>query len=361
MQDLTIGIVGATGLVGQTVCELLTEGFSSFSVKNVKVYASRASVGKTLAVCGQKTAVQEPRFSSLMECDVVVFATHDPLAQELIPQLAEGGVLCVDKSSAFRDHPLVPLVVPEVNGHLLSAHHLAAFPVVASPNCCTIPLVMILKPLQQHFGVSRVVVSTYQSVSGAGGLALETLTQETQDFYVSQDLSCKKSVVFPKSIAFNVFPFVSHFLENGDTDEEAKIMAETQKILVDMQLPLAVTSVRVPTFVGHGQAVTLELKKSFSSVTEVIQVLSAAEGVSVSDHTTSSLNEFPFITPREAHGKNEVFVSRVRPAKVFQSGLSVWIVSDNLRKGAALNALQIVNMCALNGVLQVLKNRRRQL
>lgn len=355
MLELTIGIVGATGVVGQTALDILTDDFTGFKIKKLKLYASRSSAGKIIPFRNSKVTVEEPSFHSMLECNAILFATDASISNEFIPKLAEQGILCVDKSSAFRAHPSVPLVVPEVNGDLLSVDKLSHFPVVASPNCCTIPLVMVLKPLQEKFGLIRAIVSTYQSVSGAGKPAIEVLTNEAKNFFIHHDLTCEKSEIFPKSIAFNVMPYVAGILENGDTDEESKIIAESRKILSSPNLPLAATSVRVPTFVGHGESVTLEFSNKVTAA-QIKDTLSQCPGLCVIDEKSSindDLSQYGmFITPREAHGKDEVFVSRVRKTDVFQNGISLWIVSDNLRKGAALNAIQVINSCALNGTIK---------
>lgn len=360
MLELTIGIVGATGVVGQTALDLLADEFSGFKVTKLKLYASRSSAGKIIAFRNSKVTVEEPNLQSMLECHAILFATDASISNEFIPKLAEHGILCVDKSSAFRAHPSVPLVVPEVNGNLLTKEKLSHFPVVASPNCCTIPLVMVLKPLQEKFGLQRAIISTYQSVSGAGKPAIEVLTDEAKNFFINHDLTCGKSDIFPKSIAFNVMPFVAGILENGDTDEELKIIAETRKILNSPSLPLAATSVRVPTFVGHGESVTLEFSTKVTAI-QIKETLSQFSGICVIDEK-SALNEElsnygTFVTPREAHGKDEVFVSRVRTTEVFPNGISLWIVCDNLRKGAALNAIQIINQCALNGTIKSISSK----
>jgi aspartate-semialdehyde dehydrogenase len=346
----TLGLVGATGAVGQTFLDLIDQ--SDLPIENIKLFASKSSAGKIITCQNKKIPIEEISLASLSQCQGVVFATDASLSQELIPALAAKGILCVDKSSAFRNHPKVPLMVPEVNGELLSQPEFLHFPVVASPNCCTIPLTMVIKALDNALGVKRAIVSTYQSVSGAGKPALDLLTQETQDFFTSHDLSSKKSNLFPKSIAFNVMPFVSSILENGDTDEESKIISETRKVLNRPDFPMGATSVRVPTFVGHGESLTLEMESNFQ-ITQVIEILSTFPGIRVVDEQKREWhhlspeeqedNEFEFfVTPREAHGKDDVFVSRIRRCGVFEHGLSLWVVSDNLRKGAALNALQIV-------------------
>ncbi|APJ04122.1 aspartate-semialdehyde dehydrogenase [Silvanigrella aquatica] len=360
MLELTIGIVGATGVVGQTALDLLADEFTDFKVKKLKLYASRASAGKMVTFCNSKITIEEPNLPSMLECNAILFATEASISTEFIPKLAEHGVLCIDKSSAFRAHPSVPLVVPEVNGHLLNPNELKKFPVVASPNCCTIPLVMVLKPLQDKFGLERVILSTYQSVSGAGKPAIDVLTEETKNFFVNQDLTCGKSEIFPKSIAFNVMPYVAGILDNGDTDEESKIISESRKILNSPKLPLAATSVRVPTFVGHGESVTLELSSKVTA-SQIKETLSEFPGIQIIDEKSAKDEDLGtyglFVTPRETHGKDDVFVSRIRNTDVFQNGISLWIVSDNLRKGAALNAIQVINSCAANGTLKALSSK----
>ncbi|KAB8033181.1 aspartate-semialdehyde dehydrogenase [Fluviispira multicolorata] len=358
MLELTIGIVGATGVVGQTAFDILADDFSGFKVKKLKMYASRSSAGKVFNFRNSKVTIEEINLESLQECDAILFATDAAISQEYIPKLAEKGILCIDKSSAFRSHSAVPLVVPEVNADQLAYEKIAKFPVIASPNCCTIPLVMVLKALDEKFSLIRAIVSTYQSVSGAGKPAVEVLTEETKNFFVNQDLTCGKSDIFPKSIAFNVMPYVAGLLENGDTDEESKIISETRKILANPKLLLAATSVRVPTFVGHGESVTLEFKNKVTAA-QVKETLSQFSGISVIDEKSKfEEDDYElFVTPREAHGKDDVFVSRVRKTEVFENGIALWIVSDNLRKGAALNAIQIINFCALNGTILSLKRK----
>lgn len=345
MLDLTIGIVGATGLTGQTAIDILEDDiFSSYKASKLKLYASQNSVGKSVRFKSSQIAVENPNMDSMLECDAILFATDASISAEFIPKLAEKGILCIDKSSAFRTKNQVPLVVPEVNGSLLTQERLSAFSVVSSPNCCVIPLVIVLKALESQFGLKRAIVSTYQSVSGAGKPGIEVLTEESKQFFVAQDLTCKKSDVFPKSIAFNVMPFVASLDSHGDTDEEIKIIGETRKILDTPQFPISVTSVRVPTFVGHAESVTVELS-SHADIDSVTKVLSRFSGIQVSAKDS-------FATPREAHGQDNVFVSRIRRSEAFENGVSLWIVCDNLRKGAALNALQIIDLCAKNGVLK---------
>lgn len=357
MKPLTLGIVGATGVVGQTALDILADGQLSFPLKSVRVFASPASVGKRLSLGSQNLVVEATEADALAQCDAVLFASESDISKRFIPALVERGILCVDKSSAFRDDPAVPLVVPEVNGALLKKDAISKKTLVANPNCCTTPLVMVLDVIRKNFGLKRVIVSTYQSVSGAGKPGLEVLEEESRQFFQVQDLSVKSSRAFPKSIAFNVMPFVAKILPNGDTDEESKIIFETRKILALPDLPVEATSVRVPTFVGHAESVTVETDRPVD-VALLEKLLAAAEGIAVVANENPAPAADPesapdvafFPTPREVQGRDEVLVGRVRTAKVFANGVSLWMVSDNLRKGAALNALQVVESCAKNGL-----------
>lgn len=381
--ELVIGVVGATGAVGQTALDILGYGdFKGFRVKRLRVFASKSSTGKRLSWGTQNVTVEETTQEALLGCDAVLFATEAALSREHIPLLASAGVLCVDKSSAFRDDPNVALVVPEVNPEALSPERLVKSPIVANPNCCATPLVVALKPLADAFGLERVIVSTYQSVSGTGKPGLDVLGEETRRFLQSEDLASRPSSVYPKSIAFNVMPFVAKILPNGDTDEEAKIVFETRKILGLAALPVSATSVRVPTFVGHAEAVTVQLSKP-ASLEQVRRLLAASPGlrfvdefaspVEVKNDSQSENTEFDeaeedadgddvtlFPTPRDVHGKDAVYVGRVREASVFENGFALWVAADNLRKGAALNAIQIIDVCSQNGTLVALRARRGQ-
>ncbi|MEN9530747.1 MAG: hypothetical protein RI932_2620 [Pseudomonadota bacterium] len=359
MRPLTLGIVGATGVVGQTALDILGDGSLELQVKEVRAFASSASVGKRLSWGSRPVTVEATELDSLLQCDAVLFASEAEISKRFIPELTARGVLCVDKSSAFREDTAVPLVVPEVNGKLLKSAELKKRPLVANPNCCTTPLVMVLDVLRREFGLKRVIVSTYQSVSGAGKPGLEVLEEEARQFFTAQDLSVKASRAFPKSIAFNVMPFVAKILPNGDTDEEQKIIFETRKILDLPELPVEATSVRVPTFVGHAESVTVETEKPVD-LSKLETLIASSKGMmcipNVNPGTSSAGTDSEdtpdvafFPTPRESQGRDEVLVGRLRTAKVFAHGVSLWLVSDNLRKGAALNALQVVEACAKEG------------
>ncbi len=373
-KGLCVGVVGATGAVGETALEILTDAdqMAGVEISELKAFASKSSAGKILNHGGQKIPVEVLDAESGRACDVIFFATGGDISETHIPALAAQGVLCIDKSSAFRMNPEVPLVVPEVNGHLLEGDALVNQPIVANPNCCSAPLTVALGPLQKSFGLKRLIVSTYQSVTGAGKQAVDVLLDETRGFLEKEDLApTESSSVFPKPIAFNVFPFVASIDQEGHTDEEAKIIQETRKILDLPDLPVAATSVRVPTFVTHGEAVTVELERA-TTAQELAVALEKTSGLCVGDPAATvdrdpdtpepSLSErgnhFP--TPREAHGKDPVFVGRIREVGAFPqgTGFSFWVVSDNLRKGAALNGVHILKHAARVGLLEKLRAHR---
>lgn len=331
----TLGIVGATGLVGQTAVDLLLQKKFKFEVETLKLYASESSVGKVIDFEGKKVKIEAPNLPSLKECDAVLFASNSTLSKTLIPELSNHGVFCVDKSSAFRMDPNVPLVVPEVNLGAIDPHGTGEYAtIVSSPNCVVIPLVVTTHLVSKLFGLKRIIISTYQSVSGSGRAAIDILVKETKEFLTAQDLTCKESDVYPKSIAFNVFPFVESLSKDGHTGEEIKIVSEMRKILQMPELPLDVTSVRVPTFVGHAMSATFETEKQFDKM-YFINELKKEKSVKISKDTD-------FFTPREVQGTDEIFLSRIRSSQGFQNGVSLWIAADNLRKGAALNGLQII-------------------
>ena len=367
---LKIGVVGATGAVGQTAVEILEDDFPHFELEQLRLFASKSSAGKRVSFRAKgldvQLEVEETKFESLSACDVVFFASDSSVSLEHIPRLAELGVLCIDKSSAYRDNSAVPLVVPEVNGDLLSSEEILGFPVVANPNCCATPLVVALAPLHKAFGLERVVVSTYQSVSGTGKPGLDVLRQESKEFFGLQDLTPQASQTYPTAIAFNVMPFVAKILENGDTDEESKIVFEARKILRLPDLPISATSVRVPTFVGHAESVTVQFQAPSFDVQQARTLLASAPGIQFVDEfakQTSDEDEpqIAFPTPRDVQGKDPVFVGRVRSAEAFPRGLALWICADNLRKGAALNSIQIVDSFCQQGMMEKLLQKRNRL
>ena len=322
-----IALVGATGAVGKVFLGILEEG--RFPASEIRLCASERSVGKEIALNGHRLTVEEPTPELFSEVDVVFIAAGSSVSRELAPIAAEAGALVVDKSSAFRMDPDVPLVVPEINGDDIDGH----CGIVSVPNCSTTQLVMVLNPLNDAIPISRVVVDTYQSVSGTGAAAVDELTAQSGQVLGGGDTSPS---VYPHRIAFNVLPQVESFLPNGYTQEEMKMTNETRKIMHLPDLPISATCVRVPGMVAHAEAAHIEFEQSMSPG-EAREVLDAAPGVTVVDDPASS--HYPM--PVDAEGKDDVFVGRIRQDVSTTNGIALWLVSDNLRKGAATNAIQI--------------------
>lgn len=328
---LQVAVLGATGLVGRTMLELLEK--RNFPAECVRVLASERSAGSTLTFRGVELTVEAAVPQSFEGVDLVLSSAGGSVSQQLLPAAAACGAICIDNTSAFRMDDDVPLVVPEVNGH----RALEPLPrrIISNPNCSTIQLVMVLKPLHDAFGVNRVHVASYQSVSGAGSRALQELHEETNAVLAGRDYERR---VFPHSIAFNVLPHIDVFLSDGDSKEEWKLRFETKKIL---EAPVGVhaTCVRVPVRYGHSEAVWIETREKISPET-AREALKAAPGVVVLDDSAKHL----YPTPQLAAGNDAVYVGRIRSDPTCQNGLALWIVSDNIRKGAALNAIQIAEL-----------------
>lgn len=322
-----IAVVGATGAVGKVFLELVEE--RGFPAGSIRLCASERSWGKTLAVNGAQLPVEEATTKLLSEVDIVFIAAGSDVSRRLVPLAVERGALVIDKSSAFRMDSSVPLVVPEVNGDELERHQ----GLIASPNCSTTPLVMVLKPLNDAVPVRRVVVDTYQSVSGAGAAAVDELRAQSADVLESRPA---EPHAFPHQIAFNVLPHVESFLDNGYTSEEMKMVNETRKILDLPELAVSATCVRVPVEVSHSEAVHIEFARPVNT-DEVRETLSDAPGVRVLDDPQS--NVYPM--PLDAEGVDDVLVGRIRQDESHPHGIALWVVGDNLRKGAALNGIQI--------------------
>jgi aspartate-semialdehyde dehydrogenase len=327
MDGCRIAVVGATGAVGTVFLRILEE--RSFPATSIRLCASERSWGKKLTVGGRELVVEEATPELFGEVDIVFISASSELSRRFVPLAVEQGALVIDDSSAFRMDPDVPLVVPEVNGEDLEGHR----GIVAIPNCSTTPLVMVLKPLGNLRPVRRVVVDTYQSVSGTGASAMEELRDQSGRVLAGDKA---ESSVYPHQIAFNVLPHIEPFLDNGYTREEMKMVHETRKILHLPQLAVSATCARVPVMVGHSEAIHIEFTRPVSA-SKVREMLSAAPGVRVLDDPAS--NVYPM--PIEAEGKDEVFVGRIRNDVSNPNGVAMWVVSDNLRKGAALNAIQI--------------------
>ena len=327
-RSFNVAVVGATGAVGETMLSVLAE--REFPAGEVHAVASHRSAGKRVAYGDRQLVVQDLEKFDFDGVDIGLFSPGASVSRVYAPKAAAAGCVVIDNTSEFRYDDDIPLVVPEVNAEAISSH--ANRGIIANPNCSTIQMVVALKPLHDLAGITRVVVATYQSTSGAGRDAMDELFNQTKAIYVN-DPVVKEN--FTKQIAFNVIPHIDAFMDDGATKEEWKMMVETKKIL-DPGIRLHATCVRVPVFSGHAEAINLEFEASIS-VEEARAALQEAPGVTVIDHRADE----GYVTPVEAAGDDAVFVSRLREDPTVENGLSLWVVSDNLRKGAALNAVQI--------------------
>jgi aspartate-semialdehyde dehydrogenase len=323
MQKWNVAVVGATGLVGRKMVQVLDE--RNFPVERITLLASAKSKGTTLSFCGREVVVEELTRTSFAGVDVALFSAGATVSREFAPHAVRAGALVIDNSSAFRMEPDVPLVVPEVNREAIGAHR----GIIANPNCSTIQMVVALKPLHDRWRIRRVVVSTYQSVTGAGKRGISQL-----EFELGKGTDPAKK--FPHQIAYNVLQHIDIFFEEGYSKEELKMVYETQKIMSDPSIAVTATCVRVPVVGGHSESVNVQFDKPFR-IEEIRSVLSIAPGIRLIDDP--GRNEYPM--PLDAHEKDEVFVGRIRRDETIPNGLNLWIVSDNLRKGAATNAVQI--------------------
>ncbi len=319
---MRVAVVGATGLVGSTILQVLEE--RNFPVTELIPVASERSVGTMVKFNGKEYAVVNADTAIAMKPAIALFSAGGNTSLELAPRFAEAGCRVVDNSSAWRMDVAKKLIVPEVNGYMLSKDDM----IIANPNCSTIQMVMVLKPLHDRYGIKRVVVSTYQSVTGTGQKAIK----ELQD----QRAGSKENNVYPHPIDMNVIPHIDVFQDNGYTKEEMKMVNETMKIMGDETIKVTATTVRVPVMGGHSESVNIEFKNDFKEA-DVKQMLGTSSGIIVIDNPAA--NAYP--TPLQATGKDEVFVGRIRRDYSQPNTLNCWIVADNLRKGAATNAVQI--------------------
>ncbi len=322
-----IAIVGATGNVGREVLSLLDE--RNFPVGDVHAIASSASLGKEVSF-GEEKILKVNTIDNVdfKDIDIAFFCAGSQVSKEYAQKIADSGCIVIDKSSFFRNNKKVPLVVPEVNAETIKEHK----NIIASPNCSVIPLVVALKPLHDAAQIKRIVVSTYQSVSGAGKAAMEELFSQTKGIFMYQEAEPK---VFSKRIAFNVIPHIGEFMPSGATNEEWKMEVEIKKILGE-EVAVSATCVRVPVFVGHGASVNVEFEENLT-VAEAKKLLKSAKGVEVLDKNQDG----GYATPIDIVREDAVFVSRIRKDPTVDSGLNLWVISDNLRKGAALNSIQV--------------------
>lgn len=335
-----VAVVGATGAVGEQIIRLLDE--RNFPLASLKLLSSARSAGTKIAFKGQELTVEEATPDSFKGVDIALFSAGGDVSKALIPHAVQHGAVCIDNTNAYRMDPETPLVVPEVNIDKISEHK----GIIANPNCSTIQMVATLKPLYDRYGISRIIVSTYQAVSGAGAKAINEMLRQSGEVLAGNDpkpdILPTGSLPVKHQIAFNVIPQIDKFADNGFTLEEMKMIRETKKIMGDESLEVTATCVRVPVVYGHSESVYVELKSDFD-VEEVKTLLSDSPGLVLLDDP--SAQQYPM--PVFAAGKNETFVGRVRRDVSNPRALNLWIVSDNLLKGAAWNAVQIAEYIAI--------------
>lgn len=330
MKKINLAVVGATGMVGRTFLKVLEE--KNLPIENFYVFASARSAGSKLTFKGQEYTVIELNENSFKDyqIDIALFSAGGGTSLKYAPIAAESGCIVIDNSSAWRMDPTVPLVVPEVNPEDIRKHH----GIIANPNCSTIQAVVALKPLHEYYGIKRIVYTTFQAVSGAGMSGWSDL---------EEGLKGEAPKKFPHPIANNCLPHIDVFLENGYTKEEMKMVEETRKILHDDTLRITATTVRVPVFNSHSESINVELNKSFE-INDLVNKLSASEGIIIQDDLANNI--YPLAI--NATGHDEVFVGRIRRDESVDNGINLWVVADNIRKGAASNAIQIAEWIIAN-------------
>ena len=329
---MKVAVVGATGLVGTVMLKVLEE--RNFPLTELLPVASAKSAGKTIRFKGKDVKILTIDEAIAAKPDIALFSAGGGTSLTEAPRFAEVGTVVIDNSSAWRMDPDKKLVVPEVNAHVLTKQD----KIIANPNCSTIQMVVVLEPLHKKYGIKRVVVSTYQSVTGTGVKAVEQLMNERKG--ISGEMA------YPHTIDLNVIPHIDVFLENGYTKEEMKMIVETKKIMGDENIQVTATTVRIPVMGGHSESVNIEFEKDFD-LAEVRQLLAQEAGIVVVDDPSNS--KYPM--PKDAHEKDEVFVGRIRRDESQANTLNLWIVADNLRKGAATNAVQIAEYLLAKGLL----------
>jgi aspartate-semialdehyde dehydrogenase len=337
MSEYRVAVVGATGLVGQEFIKVLEQ--RNFPMTSILLLASDRSAGKKLFVNHREIEVEETTRESFKKIDVALFSAGAEVSRYFSPIAAQSGAVVVDNSSAFRMTPAIPLVVPEVNPEDIKWHK----GIIANPNCSTIQMVVALYPLHKVNPIKRIIVDTYQAVSGTGSAAVEELTTQAKQVLEGQTAIPH---VYPHQIAFNILPEIDVFLDNGYTKEEWKVVEETRKIMHADAIAISATCVRVPVFTGHSMAIHIEFSKPMSP-DEAQRILAQAPGIKLLDDPTISL----YPQPWSAAGTDEVFVGRIHRDASHPNGLVMWVVADNLRKGAALNAVQIAEEMVKRGWL----------
>lgn len=334
-KNLNVAIVGATGAVGTKILEKLLE--RNFPAKSIKMLASKRSAGLEIVAGGQSYIVQETVPESFEGIDIAFFSAGGSISEKFAPEAVKRGAVVIDNTSAFRMDAGTPLVVPEVNPHTLKDHS----GIIANPNCSTIQMVAALQPVKEKFGINRIIVSTYQAVSGAGAEAIDELSEQSKQFearaQIKAELLPSASAAKHYPIAFNAIPQIDLFDESGYTLEELKMMNETKKIFEDQSMAVTATCVRLPIVTGHSESVYIEIDNDQVTVEEIRSVIKEAPGVILQDDPNSQLYPMPLF----AEGRDEVFVGRIRKDPKHPAGFHMWIVADNLLKGAALNSVQI--------------------
>jgi len=335
-RELVVGVAGATGAVGREMLRILEE--REFPASQVRALASSRSAGTKLPFKDGEIVVEEMTEDSFQDIQLALFSAGGSSSREFAPIAAKEGCVVVDNSSAWRMDPEVPLVVPEVNSEALYSHN----NIIANPNCSTIQMVAALKPLHDKGTITRVVVSTYQAVSGSGQKAVDELQNQVRSLFNMQDVECN---VYPYQIAFNCLPQIGDFTENDYSEEEMKMVNETRKIM-DESIKVSATTIRVPVFYGHSEAVNVETKEKISA-SDARVILSEAPGIQVLDNPREKI--YPLAI--QATGEDDIYVGRIREDTSIENGLDMWVVADNIRKGAALNTVQIAEEILDKGLL----------
>lgn len=345
MSGYNVAILGATGVVGRELMQLFVE--RNFPIANLRLLASARSAGKRVPFSGQELTVEEVGPDSFRDVDLAFFSAGGGVSKEWAPRAVESGALVIDNTSAFRMDPKVPLVVPEVNAEACAQHT----GIIANPNCSTIIMLVALAPIHRAATIKRVVVSTYQAVSGAGNAAMEELETQVAAYVKGEEM---KATVLPVAslprhhqMAFNLIPHIDVFEELDYTKEEWKMVRETRKILGDQEIAVSPTTVRVPVFRSHSESINVETK-SYLRVDQVRALLAEAEGVEILDDPQAM--EYPM--PWQTSGRDAVYVGRIRQDPTIENGINLWVVGDQIRKGAALNALQIAEYVCTHNLLK---------
>ncbi len=330
MNSCNLAIVGATGAVGREMIKVLEDRDVAFD--NLRLFATERSAGTIMECKGEEYEVEVTNVEAFSDVDIALFSAGSSASKNLAPKLAKQGVTVIDNSSAFRMDPEVPLVVPEVNPDALEEHG----GIIANPNCSTIQMVMALKPLYDKVGIKRLVIATYQAVSGTGKKAIDELEEQSKEVLAGKEA---QKEVYPEQIAFNALPHIDVFFDNLYTKEEMKLVNETKKILSDDSLKITSTAVRIPVFTGHAEAVNIETEEKIT-VEETRKLLSDFSGVEVVDQP----KDLKYPTQLDTEENDNVLVGRIREDESIDKGLNIWVVANNLRKGAALNTVQIAEL-----------------